>query len=154
MSEFWKVSGKRVRVPEPKTAGAWKFQPRPGGWIIAIGPEGERRRLLAQESLGRLSVSAGGRLWHGEISRVQAGESGVAVGDGDLIAQFPGKVRKVLVSEGSTVAEGAPLVLVEAMKMEFAVKAPFAGVVAKILVKEGQQLAPGDRFVEMKNGAD
>ena len=44
----------------------------------------------------------------------------------DLVAQFPGKVRKVLVAEGAQVAEGEPLVLVEAMKMEFAVKAPRA----------------------------
>ena len=42
------------------------------------------------------------------------------------------------------------MLLLEAMKMEFSVKAPFKGTIERILVKEGQQLSPGDRFLDLK----
>jgi biotin carboxyl carrier protein len=67
-----------------------------------------------------------------------------------LVAQFPGKVRKIMVQPGQEVQEGDALVMVEAMKMEFGVKAPRAGKIKTILVREGQQLSPGDRFVELE----
>jgi 3-methylcrotonyl-CoA carboxylase alpha subunit len=149
MSERFKISGKRVELPEATAAG-WKLSMRPGGWILAEGPDGERERLAVHEARGRMGVSLGGVLWQGEVAKDQrAGASGGGGSDADLIAQFPGKVRKVLVQEGAVVAEGDPLVLVEAMKMEFAIKAPFAGKVVRVLVKEAQQLSPGDRFVEL-----
>ena len=148
MKERFKISGKRVELPEAPTG--WKFSVRPGGWVVAEGPTGERRRIMMSEVRGRLSVSVGGRLWSGDVARDQREASGAGGSDADLVAQFPGKVRKLLVADGAVVAEGAPLVLVEAMKMEFALKAPYAGIVSRVLVKEGQQLSPGDRFVEMK----
>jgi biotin carboxyl carrier protein len=39
--------------------------------------------------------------------------------------------------------------LLEAMKMEFSIKAPFAGVVKKLCVQEGQQLSPGQQLVDL-----
>lgn len=149
MKERFKISGKRVELPEVTLAG-WKLSRRPGGWILAEGPNGERERLAVFEAQGRLGVSLGGVLWQGEVAKDQrAGAAGAAGSDADLIAQFPGKVRKILVQAGAIVAENEPLVLVEAMKMEFAIKAPFAGKVVSVLVEEGQQLSPGDRFVEL-----
>ena len=148
MKERFKISGKRVELPEAQAG--WKFTQRPGGWVLAEGPQGERHRFMISEARSRLSLSLGGRLWSGEVARDQRESAGSGGTDADLLAQFPGKVRKLLVEAGALVAEGDPLVLVEAMKMEFAVKAPFAGIVGRVLVKEGQQLSPGDRFVEMK----
>jgi biotin carboxyl carrier protein len=55
-----------------------------------------------------------------------------------------------LVREGDQVAEGAPLMLLEAMKMEFSIKAPFNGTVKKLCVQEGQQLSPGQQLVEVE----
>jgi biotin carboxyl carrier protein len=40
--------------------------------------------------------------------------------------------------------------MVEAMKMEFAIKAEVAGTVKKILVTEGQQLTPGQKLVDFE----
>jgi biotin carboxyl carrier protein len=148
----FKVSGKKVAMPSEPLAG-WKLSLRPGGWILAEGPEGQRERLSVFESRGRLAASLGGVLYQGELVEKQRAGQSAAGSDSDLIAQFPGKVRKILVQEGAQVAEGEPLVLVEAMKMEFAIKAPFAGRVTRVLVKEAQQLSPGDRFVELKADA-
>lgn len=148
-TERLKVSGKKIELPAAPSG--WKLTQRPGGWILAEGPAGERKRIAVVESRGRLAASLDGVLYQGEILRAERGGAGASGGsDADLVAQFPGKVRKILVSEGASVAEGEPLVLVEAMKMEFAIKAPFAGKVTRILVKEAQQLSPGDRFVEME----
>ncbi|MGK5082871.1 acetyl-CoA carboxylase biotin carboxyl carrier protein subunit [Bdellovibrionota bacterium FG-1] len=147
MKEYFKISGKRVEIP---AAGSWKFTPRPGGWVIAEAESGERRRFMMSEVRGKLSFALGGALFHGDIVRDARSSGGALAGsDADLVAQFPGKVRKILVTEGASVKEGEPLILVEAMKMEFSIKAPFSGKVTRILVKEAQQLAPGDRFLDM-----
>ncbi len=59
---------------------------------------------------------------------------------GSLLSPMPGKVIKVEVSPGATVAQGDVLVIVEAMKMEHAVRSPAAGTVTKVSVAEGDQV--------------
>jgi acyl-CoA carboxylase subunit alpha len=59
---------------------------------------------------------------------------------GGLIAPMPGKVVKVLVSAGDAVEAGATLLVLEAMKMEHAVKAPEAGTVTTLAVVAGDQV--------------
>jgi 3-methylcrotonyl-CoA carboxylase alpha subunit len=152
MSEQFKIGP--ARVPLQGATSEWKFEHRPGGWVVATRlKDGKRFRFQSLEAAGALSLAAGGRLYHGTIEQPKRGGSGGGASDADLIAQFPGKVRKVLVAEGAAVKQGEPLVLVEAMKMEFAIQAPADGIVKKLLVKEGQQLAPGDRFLDFHAGA-
>jgi biotin carboxyl carrier protein len=59
---------------------------------------------------------------------------------GGLVAPMPARVTKVLVAEGDTVAAGATLLVLEAMKMEHAVKAPDAGTVTRLAVAAGDQV--------------
>ena len=150
MAEFLKLFGKKY----PKLAsGSWKFESRPGGWIIASNPEGLRIRFALNEDQSKLGFNLRGQLWQGEVikeSAARGGSSQTGAGDSDLTAQFPGKVRKILVMLGQRVSEGEPLVLIEAMKMEFAIKAPYAGSVKKIYVEDGKQLSPGDRFLDIE----
>jgi biotin carboxyl carrier protein len=143
----FRVSGKAFDLPGDSKG--WKFTQRPGGWIIAEGPGGERKRFAVAELKGKLSANVGGRLLHGDLKIRERSDTGPSPA-ADLTAQFPGKVRKVLVADGAKLKGGEPLVLVEAMKMEFAVNAPGPGVVKRVLVKEGQQLSPGDRFVDFE----
>jgi propionyl-CoA carboxylase alpha chain len=67
-------------------------------------------------------------------------EPGTGLVAGGLIAPMPGKVVKVLVTEGQHVAASAPLVVLEAMKMEHTVRASAAGVVRAIHVAVGDQV--------------
>jgi biotin carboxyl carrier protein len=53
---------------------------------------------------------------------------------------MPGKVVKVLVSKGETVAAGQPILLFEAMKMQNELRSPQDGVVAQIGVEAGQAI--------------
>lgn len=157
MSGSVKISGRRFPLPAPKVegTGSWKFTMRPGGWILAERalPDGsvQRRRLALWESSGGISASIRGRLFAGEKGSATSRRRSDATesGDRELVAQFPGRVRKILVEEGARVQEGDPLLMVEAMKMEFAVKSPVSGTIAKVLVTEGQQLNPGDRFFDL-----
>ncbi len=59
---------------------------------------------------------------------------------GALTAPMPGKVVKVLVEVGQQVAGGAPLVVLEAMKMEHTVRAAEAGTVRELHVIVGDQV--------------
>jgi biotin carboxyl carrier protein len=148
----WKVSGARFAMHEPHSS--WRFEQRPGGWMIAERTEAdgsvERLRFQAWEFRTKFQAAIEGRNFAGEIQVKTRGSAQAGAGDSDLTAQFPGKVRKVLVREGDQVAEGAPLMFLEAMKMEFLIKAPFNGVVKKLCVLEGQQLSPGQQLVEIE----
>jgi 3-methylcrotonyl-CoA carboxylase alpha subunit len=53
---------------------------------------------------------------------------------------MPGKVVKVLVTEGQEVEAHAPLVVLEAMKMEHTVRSSAAGTVRAIHVAVGDQV--------------
>jgi len=64
------------------------------------------------------------------------GEGGGA-GTGEVTTAMPGRVVKVLVSQGDQVKKDQPLVILEAMKMENEFKAPCDGVVKSIKVEEG-----------------
>ena len=66
-----------------------------------------------------------------------------------LEAPMPGRILGVRTAVGATVRKGDTLVLVEAMKMEHAVRAPKDGTVTRILVTEGQMVGLGDVLVEM-----
>ena len=68
---------------------------------------------------------------------------------GSTVAPMPGKVVRLLVAQGDSVAAGQPLLTIEAMKMEHQVVAPSAGVVAEVFVQPGQQLGHGQPLVKV-----
>jgi len=70
-------------------------------------------------------------------------DSATAVGDGAITAQMPGTVLTVNVTPGQEVAAGETLGVLEAMKMELALKAPFDGTVAQVGATAGEQVAMG-----------
>ncbi|KPF69834.1 3-methylcrotonyl-CoA carboxylase [beta proteobacterium AAP99] len=66
---------------------------------------------------------------------------------GRLTAPMPGKIVAVLAQPGAAVEKGAPLVVMEAMKMEHTITAPAAGVLEEVLFAVGDQVTEGAQLV-------
>ena len=56
---------------------------------------------------------------------------------------MPGRVVKVLVTEGQDVAARQPVVIVEAMKMENELRSSRAGRISRVLVSDGTPVEAG-----------
>jgi acetyl/propionyl-CoA carboxylase alpha subunit len=69
---------------------------------------------------------------------------------GILAAPMPGKVTKILKSLGESVAAGEVVLVMEAMKMEYTLKADVAGKIERLNCKVGEQVALGKVLAEIK----
>lgn len=67
-----------------------------------------------------------------------------------LIAPMPGVIKQINVKAGVAVLCEAPLLVMEAMKMELTLAAARDGIVAEVLVSEGQQVSDGDTVLTME----
>jgi 3-methylcrotonyl-CoA carboxylase alpha subunit len=68
---------------------------------------------------------------------------------GSLLTPLPGTVVAVHVATGQRVARGAPLITVEAMKMEHTLTAPYEGVVSRIPFGMADRVQAGAVLVEL-----
>ena len=91
--------------------------------------------------------------WTGSVAHVVTGDGAVDltllprfsppkidVDPGSLHSPMPGKILQVLAEEGSDVAQGQALIIMEAMKMEHTLRAPSDGVLSKLVVAVGDQV--------------
>ncbi len=95
----------------------------------------------------------------GQAEYVSEDLSPAAAPQGDLpedaqavATQVTGSVWKLLVKEGERVEEGAPLLVVESMKMEFSVNAPCSGTVLRVGCREGGPVSAGQDVVVLLRG--
>ena len=63
---------------------------------------------------------------------------------------MPGKMVAFLVAAGERVAQGQPLAVMEAMKMEHTIAAPAAGVVTELLYAVGDQVGDGAELLKLE----
>jgi 3-methylcrotonyl-CoA carboxylase alpha subunit len=77
-----------------------------------------------------------------------------AVGDGRMIAPMPGKVVKVHATAGQIVERGAPLMILEAMKMEHAIMAPADGRISAVHYAAGDSVEEGAELLILEPAAD
>ncbi len=113
----------------------------PAGELIA-DLDGTPHQAMVLRRGGELVVSIGGRQYGLGLRDRLAVAGAAEVPSGALTAPMPGRVVAVLVAAGEPVKKGAPLMLLEAMKMEHAITAPMAGTV------EAVHYAPGDQVEE------
>ena len=76
-------------------------------------------------------------------------DSGEGDRHGGLTAPMPGRIIAVLAKAGDAVARGAPLIVMEAMKMEHTITAPADAVVEKVLCANGDQVKEGMELLRL-----
>lgn len=90
----------------------------------------------------RLHLDVGGRdIVVEEVGR-RPPRSRESAGPGAVRPPMNGRVVAVLVTPGQAVTKGAPLLVIESMKMEHTLAAPRDGIVAAVHCRPGDQVAP------------
>jgi len=65
-------------------------------------------------------------------------------GPKNVRAPMPGRILRVLAAEGDAIEAGAPLLVIEAMKMQNEIRSPKKGTVRKLLAEPGATVSAGD----------
>lgn len=106
--------------------------------------DGEIVKARFENIDGRLWIHARGLTWDiGPAIKASRSRSSSAGGttDGNVRAPMPGKLVKISVKVGEQVAVNQVVAVMEAMKMEYTLKAAAVGVVTEIKRDVGSQVA-------------
>jgi 3-methylcrotonyl-CoA carboxylase alpha subunit len=128
----------------------------PAGLIVEEAGGGSGRIWMARvvEHEGALDVAVDGRVatftTPATGDEVQPAATAGGTRAESLAAPVPGVVVQVKVAPGQAVDAGEPLVVLEAMKMEFAVNAPHRGTVRRVDCAPGERVAAGTVLVEIE----
>ncbi len=68
-----------------------------------------------------------------------------------IVAPMPGKITKVFVQKGDAVKKSQPLLVMEAMKMEYTLKSDLSTIVEKMNIQVGDQVTLGHLLIELKS---
>jgi 3-methylcrotonyl-CoA carboxylase alpha subunit len=122
---------------------------------LEVEIEGRIERARVISNGGYLEVYRAGRHTTLKAARTEDALQATEEGDaGSLVTPLPGTVVAVHVSEGQRVARGAPLITLEAMKMEHTVTAPYEGSVERLPYGLSDRVAAGSVLVELKPNAE
>lgn len=114
---------------------------------------GRTRRLSYQWIGDVLWLHLDGETWSVAPSPKRRGKSASAEADsGDILAPMPGKVTRILTKAGDKVQKGQILIVMEAMKMEYNLKAPQDMSVVDVKAVVGEQVQLGHVLVVGKVG--
>ena len=87
------------------------------------------------------------------LADIIAQSAAAEVETGKLTAPMPGKLIAIHTAAGARVERGAPLLVMEAMKMEHTIVAPSDGVVSEVLYAVGDQVVEGAELVRFAAAA-
>ena len=107
------------------------FPGQAGPYHVVVG----RRRYLVELS--------DPRQWRRRGSSIEA------EGPQEIVAPMPGRIVKVLVTEGEEVKRDQGLLVIEAMKMQNELRAPRAGRVERVYLAEGRGVEAGARLLRL-----
>ncbi|MDO9250464.1 MAG: biotin carboxylase N-terminal domain-containing protein [Hydrogenophaga sp.] len=116
------------------------------GWsarAVAVDPSAGVPRWHVQLAGGDLPAGTATELWLDDLGFAPREAEGGASAARELRAPFNGKLIALHVQTRQTVARGAPLLVIESMKLEHTLHAPRDTVIESLNVAPGQQVAPG-----------
>ncbi|MGC1452650.1 MAG: biotin/lipoyl-containing protein [Candidatus Sulfotelmatobacter sp.] len=152
------IEGKSHRLDLQRKDGAWTCRldgrevevdavlARPDVLSLRIG--NKAYEVKCERVAGEMHLWVGSARFAAEVRDPRSLHGRVRVvddhGPKKLTAPMPGKIVRVLVSQGADVEAGAGVLVVEAMKMQNEIKSPKKGTIQKILVSEGAAVNAGD----------
>ena len=116
-----------------EATGLYSLIVRHASWTYACRFEGQDAVLSFHDRDMRVRVETERE----QQTRLLTGGGSAAAGGAHVKSVMPGVVKEVRVAPGDAVAEGTPLLILEAMKMENEIRAPSAGRVEAVHVKAG-----------------
>jgi 3-methylcrotonyl-CoA carboxylase alpha subunit len=117
---------------------------------IAFECDGHREEAVAVPEIGALHILLRGGSWKIAWVNPLDVEAEGGAGHGGLLAPMPGRIIALLVEPGARVEKGAPLLILEAMKMEHKLAAPSDGVVTAFRCAVDDQMAEGAELVDFE----
>jgi len=137
----------RVRIADTDHAFEWRAHPRG----VSVCLNGVWTDLSVVASAGQYYVFS--RAGHAVLQRVDplAGSAQAADALGGLNTPMPGKLIRMDVAVGDTVAKGQVLAVMEAMKMEHSIASPRDGVVSEVFYAVGDQVAEGQALLTLQD---
>ena len=162
----WRLNQPKTRRMEFRSSGggqiALEAEHRGDHAVVSIGGARHEVRLGPVED-DRLQIALDGETYFARVARLGDAlsastprgrhalelvdpfryEPADALPDARLTALMPGRVVKVMATEGSEVAKGQALMILEAMKMEHTIVSPRAGVIERVAFREND-LVPAD----------
>ncbi|RLA38242.1 MAG: 3-methylcrotonyl-CoA carboxylase [Gammaproteobacteria bacterium] len=114
--------------------------------------DGTRLTLTVVREESGLTLFYGGERHHLHLHDPAMAAADEEVTGGGLTAPMPGKIVAVHVSAGEHVERGAPLLVLEAMKMEHTIVAPASGTVVEVRFAVGEQVDDGDALLVLESG--
>ncbi len=122
------------------------------GEALSARFDGESLRLRTRADAQRVLLhDADGRRHHFARAAAFAWASRDAAGGNQVIAPMPGRIVLVKAQAGDQVEEGQELLVMEAMKMELALKAPRAGAIESISATQGEFVEADAVLVRFKS---
>jgi 3-methylcrotonyl-CoA carboxylase alpha subunit len=121
---------------------------RTDGEIRAVVVGGRRVPVRTARAGDTVHVWCEGEIWEFTTAAAPGRSARGGRDDAGLRAPMPGRVVRLLVSEGESVARGTTLLVLEAMKMEHEIRAPHDGTVARLPYLVGDQVEAGAPLVE------
>jgi 3-methylcrotonyl-CoA carboxylase alpha subunit len=147
VSVHYRADGMQLRIGEHSAAALLRDEGHER-FYLQYGAEGVPVQI--EQDAGQLRIVIGAdeyRLRRRDPLRASAD---AYVAEASLAAPMPGRVIAQLVAAGSAVAKGAPLLILEAMKMEHTICAPANGTVHGYRAAVGEQVREGWDLIEFE----
>jgi 3-methylcrotonyl-CoA carboxylase alpha subunit/acetyl-CoA/propionyl-CoA carboxylase biotin carboxyl carrier protein len=123
----------------------WQVHPAAasGEGVLRLEIDGALHEFLVERAPHAVTVGHRGRAHVFRRPEQFVHDATAAAGDGAVAAPMPGTILAVTGEVGRPVRAGETLVVMEAMKMEIALRAPFDGALAELDAAEGEQVPLG-----------
>ena len=150
------IDGSPVEADAVSYGGSGDGRPgrtRVGRGATSVRVDGRAVELWLESDPPNVGVIADGKRFFAKVEsermRIRAAGKPSSAAEGTVRSPMPGRVLRILVRVGDDVREGAPVIVVEAMKMENELLATRSGKIAKILVAAGATVEGGSNLIEI-----